>query len=85
MASPETLRLFGSQVFIPEVFDELSRGKPAAFCQAIKHLRSSGSRDAAVLIAAACIAVGLTALICVATALTPTDDPTTFAAAADNG
>jgi hypothetical protein len=55
------------------------------FVRPINHLRSPSSQDTTVLIVAACVAVGLTALICAATAPTPTDDPTTFAAAADNG
>jgi hypothetical protein len=55
------------------------------FVDPINDLRSPDSQDTTVLIAAACIAIGLTALICVATAPTPKDDPTTFAATADNG
>lgn len=42
-------------------------------------------QDTTVLIVAACVAVGLTALICAATAPISPDNPTTFAAAADNG
>jgi hypothetical protein len=55
------------------------------FVKPINRLTSPGSQDTTVLIVAACVAAGLTALICVATAPTPTDDPTTFAAAADDG
>jgi hypothetical protein len=55
------------------------------FVKPINHLRPSGSQDMTVLIVAACVATALTAVICIATAPTPTDDLTTFAAAADNG
>jgi hypothetical protein len=55
------------------------------FVKPINHLRSPGSQDTTVLIVAACVAVGLTALICAATAPISPDNPTTFAAAADNG
>jgi hypothetical protein len=55
------------------------------FVRPINHLGSPRSRDATVLIVAACVAVALTAVICIATAPTPTDDLTNFAAAADNG
>jgi hypothetical protein len=55
------------------------------FVKPINRLRSPGSQDTTVLIVAAFVAVGLTALICAATAPTPADDPTTFAAAVDNG
>jgi hypothetical protein len=55
------------------------------FVKPINHLRPGGSQDTTVLIVAACVAVALTAVLCVATAPTPTDDLTTFASAADNG
>jgi len=55
------------------------------FVKQIHPARSHGSQDTTVLIVAAGIAVALTAAVCVATAPTPADDLTTFAAAADNG
>jgi hypothetical protein len=55
------------------------------FVKPINHLRPRGSQDTTVLIVAACVAIALTAVICIVTAPTPaTDDLTTFAAAADN-
>jgi hypothetical protein len=55
------------------------------FVKPINHLRSPSSQDMTILIVAACVAVGFTALICAATAPTHSDSLTTFAAAADNG